>query len=372
MCKCYPALPARVRTDSADETASADALHLDNPICNRLPDALQPNSLHLNGWIMPDPLEDLTFVLTVALEETGRPGCDLDRAKILLDSCAKFVIPVCRGKFLIVTRPQDLDRLQRDLDSYQRRLEISFLDETKVCPLLDFNPDTSNEWPERNLGWYRQQLIKLATHAHVDTSFYMTLDADIIFTKPLSFDRLFSGDRAIVNAESAEDYMSVYNIETAKHEVSVKSNRYLDAERVLQLRRCPENENRFYGETPVILSKAIVEGLILRLEQLYREPWPQALLRRLPWTEYPLYFLFAERRGLLQTYHIVGGPDSILSLSQSLWWDSKRYRDGRSLESWQVDRVFDPSSPGVAVAVQSYLGYDVAEVRAKVDPFLVR
>jgi Family of unknown function (DUF6492) len=112
--------------------------------------------------------------------------------------------------------------------------------------------------------------------------------------------------------------------------------------------------------------------LILHLEQLYREPWPQALLRRLPWTEYPLYFLFAEWRGLLQTYHIVGGPDSILSLSQSLWLGSEHYQDRRSLESWQVDRVFDPSSPGVAVAVQSYLGYDALEVRAKVDAFLVQ
>jgi len=84
----------------------------------------------------------------------------------------------------------------------------------------------------------------------------------------------------------------------------------------------------------------------------------------------PLYFLYADWRGLLHKYHSIGGPESILSLSQSPWLGLERYRDGRSLKSWRVDRVFDPSSPGVAVAVQSYLGYDVAEVRAKVGAFL--
>jgi hypothetical protein len=35
-------------------------------------------------------------------------------------------------------------------------------------------------------GWYRQQLVKLAIAPRVTTAFYVTLDADVICTRPFS------------------------------------------------------------------------------------------------------------------------------------------------------------------------------------------
>jgi len=118
----------------------------------------------------------------------------------------------------------------------------------------------------------------------------MTLDADIIFSKRLRSDQLFSNGCAIVNADCAEDYLAIYNVETAQLESGIKSHRYVDAERVLQLMRKPGIKNRFCGETPVILSKAILEGLMSHVAQIYREPWPQVLLCCSPWTECPCIF----------------------------------------------------------------------------------
>jgi len=64
---------------------------------------------------MPDLFADLTFALTLALGETGRRDSNLDRAKILMDSCTKFVSPAGRREFLVVTRPQVLSKVQRNL-----------------------------------------------------------------------------------------------------------------------------------------------------------------------------------------------------------------------------------------------------------------
>jgi hypothetical protein len=98
----------------------------------------------------------LSFVLTLALSDTGRLGNDLDRARILLDSFVHFVDPGDVGDFLVVVPQKDMDNVQQELASYQRRLSIVILDETVVAPSLSYYPDTTNDWPRPNKGWYRQ------------------------------------------------------------------------------------------------------------------------------------------------------------------------------------------------------------------------
>lgn len=312
----------------------------------------------------------LTFVLTLALAGTGRPGSDLVRAGILFDSVLRYVPCGDIADFLIVTRPDDIREVSCELERYQGVCRLKILDETKVCPPLLRNPDTTNNWPEPNIGWFRQQIIKLACHRLIRTPFYMALDSDIIFKKPLKVNALLPDNKAVVNTETFGYYTSLYDEVTAEHERRVKLARYKDAERVLRCKRPQEHRPIWYGETPVVLARDIVASLTQYLQRVWARPWQDVLLEQLPWTEYPLYFLYAEISGLLNRYHKLAGPDAVLSLSQSLWWPPERYQDRRCLDTWPVRQIFDPTSPGVAVAVQSYLNHDPILVRRTVGDFL--
>lgn len=324
----------------------------------------------LAARLNPGRSRQLSFVLTLALGETGRPGNDLERAAILMDSCVRFVDPADVGAFLVCSPAGNLAEVRRGLSAYERHFPLEFLAESTVAPVLASDPDTRSDWPKPNKGWYRQQLIKLAAHAFVSTPFYMTLDSDVIFKRPLRARQLLGAGRSPVNVETHALYRSLYLPEKADFERRIRLERYEDAERVLKLARPPERRESWYGETPVVLSRRLVRRLAAHIERVWRQPWQAALLRALPWTEYPLYFVYAEATGALDAFHVPGGPDSVSNLAQSLWLEARDYRDGRNLHTWPVDAVFDPRSPGFAVVVQSYLGLDPLDVRRRVGRFL--
>src|SRR5690606_42105927 len=48
----------------------------------------------------------------------------------------------------------------------------------------------------RARGWYRQQLIKLAIAERVASDYYLTFDADVVATRPITIERLLPGGRA--------------------------------------------------------------------------------------------------------------------------------------------------------------------------------
>jgi hypothetical protein len=249
------------------------------------------------------------------------------------------------------------------MDSFAR-----VVDENEIVPELASDPATSFHWPTPNKGWYRQQLIKLAAHRLMKTEFYMTLDSDIIFVKPFDSNMLIKNGRSIVNVQSGSDYAKLYTRSVARAETRIRLARYADAERVLGLTRT--NSALFYGETPVVLSRSVVAAMSEHLAQRYKKSWHDALLSLLPWTEYPLYFTFAEAKGLLSQYHILGQFDSVLRMTDSLWHPPKHYKDKRCLDRWSVaDPPRDPEE-GIAIAVQSYLGYSGQAVRDKLGKLL--
>jgi Family of unknown function (DUF6492) len=312
----------------------------------------------------------LSFVLTLALGGTGRSGSDLARATILLDSMAKQVAREQIGELLIVTRPQDADEVRRRLQTYGERLRLSVVDEHALCPDLTANPQTLNMWPEPNLGWRRQQILKLACCRLVRNPFYMTLDSDVIFTKQFYTSEFLRGGRSLVGTERRADYERLYEEGLAASETRVKADRYSAAERLLKLKR--NVADSWYSETPVILSTALVGNLLAHLEAISGRPWQQVLIENLDWTEYTLYFAYAEASGLLEKFHEVGDCDAVLNLSRSLWWGPDAYRDRRTLDTWAVDQVFSPTSRGCCVVVQSYVGYDVADIRRRIGEFVPR
>jgi hypothetical protein len=318
----------------------------------------------------PKPSNALSFVLTLALGGTGRSGSDLDRATILLDSMVKHVPRDQIAELLVITRPQDMDEVRSCLQTYSKRLRLTVVDEDALCPELRTNPRTLNMWPKPNLGWRRQQILKLASCKLVRSPFYMTLDSDVIFTKRFYTSDFLHGGKSLVGNECRADYKRLFSESLAISEASVKADRYTAAERILKLER--KYAESWYSETPVILSTNLVISLLSHLEATWTKPWSQVLIGNLDWTEYTLYFTYAEATGSLEEFHEVGDCDAVMNFSRSLWWGPDAYRDRRTLGTWEVDQVFSPASPGCCVVIQSYVGHDAADIRRRIDQFVPR
>jgi glycosyltransferase involved in cell wall biosynthesis len=312
----------------------------------------------------------LCFLLTIALSGTGRDDQDLERMKLLVRSFTKYFDARGLSKFLVVTTARDIAAVKGAIEPMFEAGKLAILDENEVCPELASDPDTTRQWPKPNKGWYRQQLIKLAICERIDTPFYMTLDSDVLFVKPFDTSSLIRGGKAVLNVQTEADYARLYRKKFVAHEVKVRETRYREAEAVLNCRRKPEYLKEWYGETPVLLNCRIARALAERIEATWSKPWRQALLERLPWTEYPLYFLFAEDQGLLQQHYIRGTSDSVLRLSRSLWQSADQYVAHRDLANWDPGSIFDAGDEGIAVVVQSYLGYPVADIARRISPYL--
>jgi hypothetical protein len=314
--------------------------------------------------------EKLTFVLTLALSGTGRDDDDLRRVDLMFRSLAKFLEKQCLEEFIIVTRSADMEAVRSAVQTGLNQQKLRILDENTICPEFLDDPETPSQWPKPNKGWYRQQLIKLAIHEHVQTEFYMTVDSDVIFTKPFSPDSLFKDGRGLLNTQYANDFKQLYREDIAAKEVKIRRARYKDAGMVLKCSRPDQYLDRWYGETPVLLSSKIVHGLTRHIENTWDQPWRQVLLQMLPWTEYALYFQYAEFAGLLEKYHYAGDMNSVLNLENSLWRPADDYRYPCQLADWDTSKAFDSKTGGVAIVVQSYLGYPVDEVADKVLPYI--
>jgi hypothetical protein len=316
------------------------------------------------------PGERLTFVLTLALSNTGRDDLDLQRFRLLLASLHRYLDGDSLEKLILVSPGKDLQSIRDAASASLSSLRIELLDEDDLCPEFESDPDTLNSWPRPNTGWFRQQLIKLAIHDRVTTPFYMTLDSDVLFVRDFGFGALFPGGKAALNMQTAEDFRRLYTARKAQHEVKVREARYREAEQVLRLQRPARYAHRWYGETPVLLNRRIVSDLARHVSETWQMPWRRALLEKLPWTEYALYFLFAESRDVLEAYYQPGTADTLLRLSQSLWLPADDYATPRGLPDWHPDEIFELEKEGVAVVVQSYLGYPIGEIADKIGRFV--
>jgi hypothetical protein len=59
-------------------------------------------------------------------------------------------------------------------------------------------------------------------------------------------------------------------------------------------------------------------------------------------------------------------------LSRSLWQSADQYVVHRDLKNWDPGSIFDSGGEGIAVVVQSYLGYPVADIARRISPYLDR
>jgi hypothetical protein len=310
--------------------------------------------------------ETLSFVLPVALGHTGRPGSDLERMKLLLDSLSGRLDPRHIDAFLVITRPQDFEAVSACVRSSVFRDVARVIDENSICAELAADPDTFHEFPTLNKGWYRQQMLKLGAARHLSGDFYVTLDSDVVFTQPFVPSDLISDGRSVVNTQTPADFKRLFTHRMAEDSTNIRLGRDQRAEELLQMKR---TERWFYGETPVVLSVRLARDLLAYIEQQSKQEWAPWLLENTPWTEYSLYFTYAEGSGQLHKYHRPGDLNSVFRMTDSLWYPADDYRTPRSLGDWSW--TAPPSREGIAVVVQSYLGYEPRAVREKLRAFNV-
>jgi hypothetical protein len=286
-------------------------------------------------------------------------AADADRAQILFRSLEAFFEPL--GTCYVVAPDAEVAAVRAKVphDRYMVLADSDVIPELRAFQrAARFRARLRLAGPPFH-GWFVQQLVKLAIADRVQTSFYVTLDADVICVRPTRYEDLVVGGRAVV--QTTPPNHPEWND---------------DAERVLALPRL----GRQYAVTPALFSAEAVARLSRhlsgrvdpRLRRLAsRLPggvmreivagWHAFLLRNLPWTEYALYHTFLVRAGAFETYHLDAGPDAIYS--NAVWMEDE-------FDDW------DPAAPGTPDAsfrfsiVQSATRIPPERVWAKVAPLL--
>jgi hypothetical protein len=112
-------------------------------------------------------------------------GKDFERAELLFLSLA-LNFSGLRTLWLICP-DRDVASLTRRLSGASYPFECRVEAESKIVPEFALRPGLG--------GWYRQQLIKLAIFERVESPLYLTFDADVVCSRPVSAAELTRDDR---------------------------------------------------------------------------------------------------------------------------------------------------------------------------------
>lgn len=278
---------------------------------------------------------------------------DCERAQILLDSLEAF-FPGLHTLHVIVP-----DAQRSAIESQLRFSRLVIRNENDVLPELPFWRRlfrASVVYRRRPDGWYVQQLAKLAGPRYVGSAHYLTLDADVICTRPVRPSDLIREGRSLCQRP----------ILVGEH-----VNWYAWAERVLGQPRL----SRFnHGATPHFYATEAMRRLHAFLETrsyagtralggLLADPsamnsWVGVLMRHLPWAEHTLYHVFLENAHLFDRYHVDVAAIGARALHDRSVWEPGEF------EKWDPASAFADDGPHFCL-VQSWLKIPPAEVRRR-------
>lgn len=298
---------------------------------------------------------------------------DYPRFEILDKSLRRFFKDL--GKCWVVTPDSEFEQIKNLIedDRYCVISELSLIPEFKIFCGSRFSIFKSVP------GWYKQQLIKIAIADKIETDFYLTLDADVICTRPTFFEDVVKSGRAVCHIHAVDK--------------NIQKDWYGWAEQILNLKS--RNRELLHNVTPVVLSKPAMLELQNYLSQVYQQikvpktrkevkaillkfyaqflpkdspqrtqllGWRSFLSASIPWTEYGLYYIFLEETDRFDRYHVLV-EDSLYAKDHSVWYKE-------DFDAWNVDEVFSPDSAHCFVVVQSWLNLDLGQVWQKVDHYL--
>ncbi|MBU2979302.1 DUF6492 family protein [Alteromonas sp. C1M14] len=280
---------------------------------------------------------------------------DLGRAAILFKTLMAFNATEVLKEILVICPDNEVDIIQAQLQPWEK-LAIRVLSEDAVLPELAHHPKVR--------GWRKQQLIKLGAYKYVQTPYYLTLDADAICLRPLTTSLLLPDNKALIQYE-----------DRALHPKWWKSSA-----RILKMSDKVGDSSVGMSVTPAIMARDISEATTQEIAANLRgkgswvdkmcrlhnptspSNWTLYRQRRGRWTEYSLYYLCAQKLGLLDKYHVTA--NSAAYPQQLLIHDSHPF------EQWVPQQSFSPNGTGLFCVVNSSMRIDTDTVWEKISPFV--
>ncbi len=275
---------------------------------------------------------DLVLPVNPASQNDGQ------RMRICLSSLARYLDPHSVGRLLIVI-PDAVPKAAVTPVTWEGRA-VPF----RTSILHDREVLGQNAWRARVGSWYTQQFVKIGAADQLQSDFYITLDSDVLLTRPTRFEDLVQGGRAV----------------TTEYPRKVHDYWWTASAQVLGTE--PRLETDAMGVTPAVLSVSVARGLMRYLEERYDGPWYRGVVEYLddqkarglynpaaqsstP-TEYTLYYLFAEMQGAAAQYHVK---------SESLWCPQQIFRP-EELRDLTTRLQAARSGAGRFLVLQSVLG----------------
>ncbi|NNF55454.1 MAG: hypothetical protein HKN03_13560 [Acidimicrobiales bacterium] len=273
---------------------------------------------------------------------------DFDRFRILMRSLDRFCDAETLESILVVVPAGEQDAVEEAI------VEESWMHRTEVVT------EESLGLSQQPLdGWYRQQIIKLIAADRFATPFYLTLDADVICCKPVSYSDLVPGGRAAITMTSRSAHSDWWYQSAAILGVRVRVRRL--APRIWRPRWWMSQPGM--SVTPAVLSTLHVRELMREIERKWKKPVARVLGDR-PFTEYTLYYLYLESNGLVDVVHDRERPVSCRGQGANVW-------SADQFNAWDVGRLFgDLRQPGFFTVCQAGKGIATAQVWDRIAPRL--
>lgn len=292
----------------------------------------------------------LDAVLPLLIDDRGRR--DLARAAIQAQTLRRFFNRNDLLRVHVVGRGEEIEVIARTLEPFATPwLQYFFWDERMGLGDLVRSPA---------VGWYKQQVIKMAAPEWLGAPFWLTLDADVLCTKPVGVADLLPDGRALTQGEVIDDDPLL-----ARRAVAVRS--------VLGNVSPPLS----YGMsgTPLFYAAPVMQAALSMIEFATARPWKEALLDTVlhaelqrrgeeGWTGNLLYHAAAVRSGLLRQYHALSGIDTQQRIHDGGIGSETRWSD------WDAAAAFDRTTPGFFAVCNASTGVPPEFVAEKISPFL--
>lgn len=291
--------------------------------------------------------ETFQAVLPLALAGS-RDGNDLARAVVQGRSLRRFFRRDQHLCINVVGRAAELAQITDALKPLETPwLEYRVFDETIVHPEMT---------RAKTRGWHKQQIIKMAAPEWLNAAVWLTLDADVLCTKPVGIDDLMPEGRALLTLDNVR-------------ETPIYTNWSWETRELLGMIAPPLTVSG--SITPLLYTARIMRAVHQLLEVVHGRPWKDVLLTATnapelySWAENQLYYAVAVQTGLLRQHHAISGIDTGQSLICSGVWYNEEW------ENWDPLPAFDRTRPGFFAVCSSYTGMPAEVVAEKVAPFLV-
>jgi hypothetical protein len=289
----------------------------------------------------------MTISAVLPLKTKGRHYAEnIARCDILFSSLRHFSSPALFDKILVVVPHDEFDDAQRYAKAWSD-FPVVVIDES-----VHFGVFGEYSAPHQVRPWHRQQIIKLGAATLIDTEYFLVLDPDVFALRRFDERVLVPDGRALTHFQPR-----------------AREGYYWEASAKL-LGQDPHLDRDALWWTPALLSATLCRSLHRRLEETFNEDWMRVLLARymIDWTEYTLYWLNAEREGLLDTYHVRPAPGTPeLHADESVWHSS---RDGSGLDAWDAAKHMGDEGTGLFAVIQSNTRIPPDAVAAKLAPYM--